>query len=104
MLDITRVRGCAEGIRRQDSRVMGVLRCALSPVTQPQLDAESHGDVRRMQQVGPGICAYSGNHLLQPAASFANLDVYVYVMSHIGTLCHVVYTCDTHYVHVMLNT
>ena len=33
------------------SRILTALQCALTAVPQPQLDAESHGDVRRMQQV-----------------------------------------------------
>ena len=31
--------------------MMSLLRCAVTPLTEPQLDAESHGDIRRMQQV-----------------------------------------------------
>lgn len=39
------------GLGREGSRMLCLLSSALFPVQQPHLDAESQGDVRRMQQV-----------------------------------------------------
>ena len=46
----------AGGLGRQGSRMLDLLQCAVTPVAEPQLDAESHGDVRRMQQVRKSGC------------------------------------------------